>query len=81
MASATETLDLQEYLPEEYSEFDNPQTALPALAKDKAAMSSIASALAGLPTQHKLVNGDARQMALEPSSVHLVVTSPPYWTL
>ncbi|MEX1223450.1 MAG: DNA methyltransferase, partial [Pirellulales bacterium] len=34
-----------------------------------------------IPTRHDLVLGDARIMALTPSSVHLVLTSPPYWTL
>lgn len=33
-------------------------------------------------TTHHLIRGDARQMAyIEDESVHLVVTSPPYWTL
>lgn len=33
-------------------------------------------------TWHKIINGDSRQMAeLVDSSVHLVVTSPPYWQL
>ena len=34
------------------------------------------------PTKHLLVNGDARNLSFIPdTSVHLVVTSPPYWTL
>lgn len=35
------------------------------------------------PTQHHVYLGDAREMAelANPASVHLVVTSPPYWTL
>ena len=34
------------------------------------------------PTFHRLVNGDARDLSfLENESVHLVVTSPPYWNL
>jgi site-specific DNA-methyltransferase (adenine-specific) len=34
------------------------------------------------PTSHRLINGDARELAfLEDESVHLVVTSPPYWNL
>jgi DNA modification methylase len=34
------------------------------------------------PTIHRLILGDARDMSFIPdSSVHLVVTSPPYWTL
>jgi site-specific DNA-methyltransferase (adenine-specific) len=36
----------------------------------------------GVHTTHKLVLGDARKMGFIPdSSVHLVVTSPPYWNL
>lgn len=36
-----------------------------------------------LNTTHRLILGDAREMdeMSEPESVHLVVTSPPYWTL
>jgi modification methylase len=34
------------------------------------------------PTTHRLVNGDARDLIfLDDASVHLVVTSPPYWNL
>jgi site-specific DNA-methyltransferase (adenine-specific) len=34
------------------------------------------------PTTHKLVQGDARNLsAIANESIHLVVTSPPYWTL
>ncbi|NMA43252.1 MAG: site-specific DNA-methyltransferase [Oligosphaeraceae bacterium] len=34
------------------------------------------------PTVHRLVNGDARELDfLDDASVHLVVTSPPYWNL
>ena len=38
---------------------------------------------APLATKHRIVLGDAREMAelWSPGSVHLVVTSPPYWTL
>lgn len=35
-----------------------------------------------LQTFHRLINGDARDLSfLEDGSVHLVVTSPPYWNL
>jgi len=58
------------------------QTAIPRLAKDPRAVSEIQNGLRSMPTIHKLHLGDARRMAfLEPSSVHLVLTSPPYWTL
>lgn len=33
-------------------------------------------------TKHKIINGDSRQMSeLKEKSVHLIVTSPPYWQL
>ena len=33
-------------------------------------------------TNHKIINGDSRQMSeLKDKSVHLIVTSPPYWQL
>ena len=69
------------FVPKEFSHFDDPQTALPALAKDGSAMAIIAEALKRMPTSHHLIHGDARRMGLQPESVHLVVTSPPYWTL
>ena len=35
-----------------------------------------------IPTLHRLVQGDARNLSFIPDeSIHLVVTSPPYWTL
>ncbi|HBA55691.1 MAG TPA: methyltransferase, partial [Syntrophorhabdus aromaticivorans] len=34
------------------------------------------------PTTHRLINGDARDLSfLGEESIHLVVTSPPYWNL
>jgi site-specific DNA-methyltransferase (adenine-specific) len=35
-----------------------------------------------MKTIHKIINGDSRQMSeLTDSSVHLIITSPPYWQL
>lgn len=35
-----------------------------------------------MSTKHILINGDSRHMSLIPKeSVHLIVTSPPYWQL
>lgn len=35
-----------------------------------------------MKTHHKIINGDSRQMTeLPDNSVHLVITSPPYWQL
>jgi len=57
------------------------QKALPALAKDREATSEIQRLLTRVPTTHDVRLGDARAMSLDPASIHLVVTSPPYWTL
>ena len=39
-------------------------------------------AIEEIPTTHRLVQGDARDLSFIPdSSIHLVVTSPPYWSL
>lgn len=57
-------------------------TAIPRIAKDAKLTTQIEQVLCQLPTQHQLHCGDAREMAfLEPDSIHLVITSPPYWTL
>lgn len=58
-----------------------PQKAFPAIAKDPEATARIDQAVRGLPSMHRLHNGDSRLIELEPESVELVVTSPPYWTL
>lgn len=35
-----------------------------------------------IETQHTIINGDSRKMSeLHDKSVHLIVTSPPYWQL
>lgn len=58
------------------------QTEIPRLAKDRRALRAIARALAEVPTRHRLLLGDSREMSHIPEeSVHLVVTSPPYFDL
>jgi modification methylase len=55
---------------------------IPQLARDRCAMQRIEAVVRGLKTTHSLILGDARAAsALEDQSIHLVVTSPPYWTL
>ena len=44
-------------------------------------MAAIEAAVVEVPTRHRLLLGDARLAALPAESVHLVVTSPPYWVL
>ncbi len=73
---------LVDLLPTKLRQLEYSQSAIPALAKDPAAMREIRQALRHLPTSHQLHLGDARSMGfLTAESVHLVVTSPPYWTL
>ena len=59
------------------------QKGIPALAKDLDVMRQLERiAQQDVRTSHQLVRGDARSMgAIPDESVHLVLTSPPYWTL
>ena len=80
--SQTSCTDLDEYLPSELRLQENPQTAIPAIAKDRKLLALIDEAVQEVPTTHELYLGDARRMSgLGSESVHLVLTSPPYWTL
>lgn len=80
---SSQAMDLHsEFIPSELRDLPNPQKDLPRIAKDPDLMSLIESALVSIPSKHDLRQGDAREMDfLESESVHLVVTSPPYWTL
>jgi DNA modification methylase len=80
--SIDELFDLSRFVPPEVYPLNDPQTDLPRIAKDKRLVKLIDDAARKIPTTHTLNLGDARDMkALEPESVHLVMTSPPYWTL
>jgi DNA modification methylase len=60
----------------------NLDEVIPKLSRDQRMMSRIESVVRGRHTSHELIHGDARSAsALKERSVHLVVTSPPYWTL
>ncbi len=55
---------------------------IPQLARDRQAIQRIESLVRNRHTSHDLILGDARPAtALPENSIHLVVTSPPYWTL
>lgn len=74
--------DLSAYVPKELGKLENPQTAIPRLAKDSEAVREIERAVRSVPTSHWIYHGDSRNLGTIPSeSVHLVLTSPPYWTL
>jgi modification methylase len=75
-------LDLAHWLPEALRDAVDDQTLIPRVAKDAALIRQVESTLGSLPTRHDLWRCDARHIDfLAPGSVHLVVTSPPYWTL
>ena len=75
-------VDLGEYVPSALRSLDNPQTDIPRIARDENLSSMVESAVLRVPTFHTVRNADARRMGfLEPESIHLIVTSPPYWTL
>lgn len=74
--------DLSKFVPREVGNVSDPQTAIPRIAKDPALTSKLDQAVQSVPTTHRLFLADAREMTdIEEASVHLVVTSPPYWTL
>lgn len=75
-------IDLSRFVPREFQELADPQTAIPRIARDPASIKLIEAAVQHVPTSHRIHFGDGREMlGLEPESVHLVLTSPPYWTL
>lgn len=76
-------LQFSDFLPEEIRALENPQTEIPMIAKDARLTSLIEQAVRRVPTNHRIRLGDARVLArnLPAASVHLVLTSPPYWTL
>ncbi len=74
--------DLDQWVPEELRSLHDPQTAIPAIAKNPRLVSLIDNAVRSIPTRHALYLCDSRMLGdLPPRSVHLVLTSPPYWTL
>ena len=72
---------LDALVPEALRNLKDPARDLPRLAKDPPAMGAIESAVQRVPTKHRVLLGDARTANFPAGSVHLVLTSPPYWTL
>lgn len=73
---------LEALVPEALRALANPQTDIPRIAKDTKLVREIESALSELSTHHTLVHGDSSRISELPTRpAHLVVTSPPYWTL
>ncbi len=72
---------LRAFVPEELRDLQQLQTDLPRIAKNPRLLSTIEHAIQRIPTVHDLRRQDVRQVQLAPETVHLVMTSPPYWTL
>src|SRR5438034_934867 len=83
MQDSQEALDLKDYVPREIGALENPQTDIPRIAKDENLIRLIEHAVRHIPTTHDILLGDARLglSTIADQSVHLVLTSPPYWTL
>src|SRR6266545_6497095 len=82
MPVAGKTLDNEEALFAKLCGSGNLDELLPTIARDTSAVRAIEACIRRRHTSHELMLGDARRMqGLPEESVHLVLTSPPYWTL
>lgn len=74
--------DYTRYVPRAVAGLEHPQTDIPRVAKDRRLLKQIEAAVRQIPTTHRVIQGDARELTfLEDELIHVVVTSPPYWTL
>ena len=83
-SAETDPACLESCIPAELTpELDSfEQDTIPRLAHTPEAMRSIESVLPTIPTQHVVAQCDSRTFAgVGDESIHLIVTSPPYWTL
>lgn len=78
-------LELEELVPDELLTVvrKDEQRSIPMIAKDPKATAEIQTILKRVPSVHKLMLGDSRNLIQDiPSeSIHLAITSPPYWKL
>ncbi len=59
---------------------DRPEKEVVRIAKDPGLYARVEKIVSSLPTRHMLYRGDSRKLSfIRNESVHLVVTSPPYW--
>ena len=77
--------ELEDLVPDQIMEFvrNDVQRSIPAIAKDQDTTARIDRLLREVPTTHRIILGDSRRVVadLPRESVHLAITSPPYWTL
>lgn len=70
------------FLPKELGKLKNPQTDIPRIAKDASITRKIEGLVQSVPTTHSLSLCDSRNSdVLNGETIHLAITSPPYWTL
>jgi modification methylase len=75
-------IELSDYVPKELRGVEDIQTAIPKIARDPILTNRIEAVVQSIPTNHWLFVGDSRtEPPIPDNSVHLVLTSPPYWTL
>ena len=78
-------VELANQVPEDIMAFacSDKQRSLPAIAMDLELTARIDELLPTLPTTHRLLEGDSRKIVsdLPEHSIHLAITSPPYWNL
>lgn len=83
--TSSSLFNLQDYLPESVKAISTTKeldTAIPNIAKSPAILKEISTTTRRIPTVHRLHLGDSREIDfIPPNSIHLVVTSPPYWKL
>lgn len=73
---------LAESIPADLLKFRGAQSDIPDIAHNPRLMAMVDEAAQRIPTRHEIYLGDARELDHVPdNSVHLVVTSPPYWNL
>ena len=81
-SASAPVFDVANFVPAGLRNLARPSKRPSANCKRPALVAAIEASLRTFPTHHRLTLQDARMLSgIEPESVHLVVTSPPYWTL
>lgn len=79
--------EFQEYVPDSCRDLleqsgTELRSTIPELARDQARMGKVEQAVKSLPSHHELHQADSRELdMIDDESVHLAVTSPPYFNL
>jgi DNA modification methylase len=72
----------KDYLPDSLKSIKGLKKQIPEIAKNAQLIADIENAIQNVPTTHLLYRGDSRFVnCVSPESIHLILTSPPYWRL